>query len=156
MCWASIIWHSAQLGRQIVSSMHQPHFTTKEIPWYSFLFEAERTPGLPNLNRADIQGAYWELNPKPPILRHSAPNMVILRNTIYQPYSLHRTFKSKHMGAGQYHVIHTGEKWLYDCVLFSSPFIYYNDNSSSFFHIPSTLTKSNCCQKHHLSFVKRL
>jgi len=57
---------------RVVSSMHQPHFSTKEIPRYSFLFEDERTPGLPNLDRADIWGAYWELNPKPPILHHSA------------------------------------------------------------------------------------
>ena len=53
-----------------VGSMHQPHFT---IPWYSFLFEAERTPGLLNVDRGDIQGAYGELKLKPPIFHHGAP-----------------------------------------------------------------------------------
>jgi hypothetical protein len=30
----------------VFSSTCQPHFTTKEIPWHSFLLEAEWTPGL--------------------------------------------------------------------------------------------------------------
>jgi len=65
------IWHN--MDGRVVGSMHQPHFTTKEIPWYSFLFEVERTPRLLTVDRGDIQGAYWELKPKPPILCHGAP-----------------------------------------------------------------------------------
>ena len=50
-----VIWHN--MDGRVVSSMHQPHITTKEIPRYSFLFEAERTPRLTNVDRGDIQGA---------------------------------------------------------------------------------------------------
>ena len=35
----------AQLGRWVVSSTRRPHFTPKEIPWYSFLLEASGPQG---------------------------------------------------------------------------------------------------------------
>jgi hypothetical protein len=36
---------------RVVSFTRRPHFTLEEIPWYSFLLEAEWTPGLLNANR---------------------------------------------------------------------------------------------------------
>jgi hypothetical protein len=32
-------------GDKVVSSVHQPPFTAEEDTWYSFLLEAESTPG---------------------------------------------------------------------------------------------------------------
>ena len=37
-----------QLVGKVVRTTRRPHFDPKEIPWYSFLSEAEWTPGLPN------------------------------------------------------------------------------------------------------------
>ena len=48
----SFLWHLVQLGDgKVVSSAHLTHFTPKEIPWYSFLLEAEWTPGLLNADK---------------------------------------------------------------------------------------------------------
>ena len=33
---------------RVFSSTHRPHFTPKEIPWYLYLLQAERTPGILN------------------------------------------------------------------------------------------------------------
>jgi hypothetical protein len=38
------------LDGRVVSSTCRPHFSPKEIPWYSFLLEADWTPGLMNAN----------------------------------------------------------------------------------------------------------
>jgi len=35
----------AQDGGKVVSLMHQPLFTPRKYSWYSFLLEAESTPG---------------------------------------------------------------------------------------------------------------
>jgi hypothetical protein len=35
----------AQEGGKVVSPMHWPAFTSRQHPWYSFLFEAESTKG---------------------------------------------------------------------------------------------------------------
>jgi hypothetical protein len=32
-------------GGKVVSPTHRPHFTYQELSWYSFLLEAESTPG---------------------------------------------------------------------------------------------------------------
>jgi hypothetical protein len=66
-------WHSAQLGQQSC----QPLFTLKGIPWYSFLLEAEWTPGLLNADRSNrsldnFQGPYRESKPKTPVLWNTA------------------------------------------------------------------------------------
>jgi hypothetical protein len=36
---------------RIVSSLGLPHFTRKEIPWYSFMLDVAWTPGLLNTFR---------------------------------------------------------------------------------------------------------
>jgi len=53
------------------------HLTLMEIPWYSFLLEAEWTPGILNVDRRNrllekFQGPYQELNSEPPVSWHSA------------------------------------------------------------------------------------
>jgi hypothetical protein len=65
-----------QDGR-VASSKRRLHFTRKKIPWYSFLLQAEWTPGLLNANRRNrsfenFEGLYWYSNPEPPVLWHSA------------------------------------------------------------------------------------
>ena len=35
----------AQDGSKVVSLTHRPHFTPRKYSWYSFLLEAESTPG---------------------------------------------------------------------------------------------------------------
>jgi hypothetical protein len=51
--WASIL--SFIFGRtrtaEFVSTKRRPHCTSKEIPWCSFLLQAEWTPGLLNADR---------------------------------------------------------------------------------------------------------
>jgi len=44
--WGSdISRHSAHLDGKVVSNTHQPLLPPKKYPWYSFLLEAETTPG---------------------------------------------------------------------------------------------------------------
>jgi len=50
-CWASIL--TSMFGSSTASELSdlragRPHFTSEEIPWYSFLLEAEWTSGLLN------------------------------------------------------------------------------------------------------------
>jgi hypothetical protein len=64
-----------------VSSTRQPHFTPKEISWYTFTLEAEWTPELlsadtRNRSLENFQGPYWELKPEQPILWRSAETCV--------------------------------------------------------------------------------
>jgi hypothetical protein len=61
-----------QDGR-VVGCRRRPHYIPKKISWYSFLLEAERTPGLLNADRRrrlseNFQGPYRESNPDPPVL----------------------------------------------------------------------------------------
>ena len=69
-----------QNGRA-VSSKCRPHFTPKDILWYSFLSEAEWTPGQLNADRRmrtleSFQGTYRESNTEPPVLWRSAFNQL--------------------------------------------------------------------------------
>ena len=69
----SLLWHSAQLRRQSCQSL----FTLKGIPWYSFLLEAEWTPGLLSADRSNrsvdnFQGPYRKSKPKTPLLWSTA------------------------------------------------------------------------------------
>jgi hypothetical protein len=62
---------------RVVSSTRWLHFSFKEIPRYSFVFESDWTPGLRNLDRRNrllenFQGPYWESNLEPLFLWHSA------------------------------------------------------------------------------------
>ena len=62
---------------RFVRSTRRPHFTPKEIPWYSFLIEAEWTLGLLNANRRrraleNFQETYRETKPEPYVLWCSA------------------------------------------------------------------------------------
>jgi len=62
---------------RVVSSMRWLHFSFKEIPRYSFVFEYDWTPGLRNLDRRNrslenFQGPYWESNLEPLFLWPSA------------------------------------------------------------------------------------
>ena len=61
------------LDGRVVGYTRRPHYTPKEIPWYSLLLEAEWTPGLLNADRrrrslGNFQGPYRESNPEPPVL----------------------------------------------------------------------------------------
>jgi hypothetical protein len=78
-CWTSILTltFSRTLMARVVSSTRWQHFTSKEIPRYSFVFEYEWTPGLLNLDKKsrsleNFQGPYWESNPEPLFLWRSA------------------------------------------------------------------------------------
>jgi hypothetical protein len=58
---------------RVVSSTHLPYFVPKEISWYSFLLEYERTPGLLNANRRNkllknFQEPNRVSNPEPEVL----------------------------------------------------------------------------------------
>ena len=58
---------------KVVSSTRQPHFTSKEIPWHSFLLEVEWTQELQNAGRRNrsleyFQGPYRKSNPEPPVV----------------------------------------------------------------------------------------
>jgi len=53
--------------------MRRSHLTLDEIPWYSFLLEAEWTPGLLPAGRSivsleNFRGPYRKSNPEPPVL----------------------------------------------------------------------------------------
>ena len=51
--WGSqISWQSAQEGGKVVSPTHRPPLPTRKYSWYSFLLEAEATPG-PQCDRKD-------------------------------------------------------------------------------------------------------
>jgi len=74
-----------QDGR-VVGCRRRPHYASKKIPWYSFLLEAERTPGLLNADRKrrsreNFQGPYRESNPDPPVL--CAVNLTLRRLMSY-------------------------------------------------------------------------
>jgi hypothetical protein len=61
------------LGGTIDSFTRPRHFTPKKIPWYSFLLEAEWTPGVQNEDRRNrpldiFQKPYRESNTKPSLL----------------------------------------------------------------------------------------
>jgi len=78
-CWTSILTltFSRTLMAKAVSCMRWLHFTSTEIPRCSFVFESEWTPGLLSLDRRsrsleNFQGLYWESNPEPLFLWHSA------------------------------------------------------------------------------------
>ena len=78
-CWTSVLTltFSRTLMARAVSCTRWLHFTSTEIPRYSFVFESEWTPGLLNLDRRNwsfenFQGPYWESNPEPLFLWHSA------------------------------------------------------------------------------------
>jgi len=43
---------AAQDAGKVVSLMHRPNFTLRKYTWYSFLLEAESTPG-PQCDRKD-------------------------------------------------------------------------------------------------------
>jgi hypothetical protein len=50
-CWASIL--TLTFGSSMTAELSdlrtcRPHFTSEEIPWYSFLLEADWTSGLLN------------------------------------------------------------------------------------------------------------
>jgi hypothetical protein len=78
-CWTSILTltFSRTLMARVVSSMRWLHFTYKEIPRYSFVFESEWTQGLLNLDRRsrsleNFQGPNWDSNSEPLFLWRSA------------------------------------------------------------------------------------
>ena len=63
----TLLWHRHNTHGTAVSYTHRPHFTPKEIPWYSFLLQAEWPAGLPNAARRNrslenFQGPYLESN----------------------------------------------------------------------------------------------
>ena len=68
--WGSqISWQSAQEGGKVVSPTHRPPLPTRKYSWYSFLLEAEATPG-PQCDRKDyvnekFQWHHPESNPRP-------------------------------------------------------------------------------------------
>jgi len=60
---------SAYQGSKVVSPMHRPSLLSRIYSWYSFLLEAESTPG-PKCGRKDyvnesFQGHHRESNPRP-------------------------------------------------------------------------------------------
>ena len=62
--------------RRTVSCTRRPIFTPKKIPWYSFLLQAEWTPGLLNADRRitsleHFHGSHREPNTEPPVLWRS-------------------------------------------------------------------------------------
>jgi hypothetical protein len=68
--WGSqISWQSAHEGGKVVSPTHRPPFPPRKYSWYSFLLEAESTPG-PWCGRKDYvneksQRHHRESNPRP-------------------------------------------------------------------------------------------
>ena len=68
--WGSqISRQSAHEGGKVVSPMHRPLFTPRKYSWYSFLLEAESTPG-PQCGQKDyvnekFQWHHRESNPRP-------------------------------------------------------------------------------------------
>jgi len=61
-CWASV--HLTQLG-QHSCQLYMPAALYPQIPWYSFLLEAEWTPWLNNAEKENrslenFQGTYWD------------------------------------------------------------------------------------------------
>ena len=63
-----------------------PH--PQEIPWYSFLLQAEWAPGILNEDRRirlleNVQGPYKESNSEPPVMRRGASiNCATARHTL--------------------------------------------------------------------------
>jgi hypothetical protein len=53
---------TAQDGGKVVSLTHRPLFTPRKYSWYSFLLEAESTPG-PQCDRKDFMSMKIPLTP---------------------------------------------------------------------------------------------
>jgi hypothetical protein len=71
---------------------HRPHFTLKEIPWYSFLLEAEWTAGLLNADRRNrllenLHAPYRESNPELPFLWRGASTNSARPKFVFTPYN---------------------------------------------------------------------
>ena len=80
--------HSAQLGRQSCQLYAPAAFYLQGIPWYSFLLEAEWTPGLLNADGGNrslykFKGPCLESNPEPPVLWRSVSNNCAARPTVF-------------------------------------------------------------------------
>jgi hypothetical protein len=65
----TIVFHAERRMQPVL----QPHFTLKEIIWYSFLLAAEWTPGpvvadRTNRSLENFQERYRELKAEPPVL----------------------------------------------------------------------------------------
>jgi hypothetical protein len=66
-------FHTLTFGTTRTAKLSVLRAGLEEIPWYSFLFETEWTPGRMyadrrNRPRANFKGPYRESNPEPPIL----------------------------------------------------------------------------------------
>ena len=78
-CWVSTLYFDIphSWDDRVVGSTRQPHFTPKEIPWYSFVLEAEWIPEPLTANRRNtafenFQRPCRETNPEPPqVLNHA-------------------------------------------------------------------------------------
>jgi len=68
-----ISWQSAHECGKVVSPTHRPLLLPRRYRWYSFLLEAESTPGL-QCDRKDYvnEKFQWQLNPRPSGLYRSA------------------------------------------------------------------------------------
>jgi len=71
------------LDGRVVSSMHQPHLTTQGIPWYSFLFEAEKDPRATECGQRGHPTSVLGTEPESSNVPSQCPNLVISHNTIY-------------------------------------------------------------------------
>ena len=63
--WGSqISRQSAHEGGKVVSPRHRPPLPPSKYSWYSFLLEAESTPGPEGLHQWKIPVIPWEIEPK--------------------------------------------------------------------------------------------
>ena len=82
-CWASILTSTFGTTRtaELIASRVGRNLSPKNIPWYSFLLEAEWTPRLLNADKRmstleNFQGTYRESKSEPPVLWRSACNQL--------------------------------------------------------------------------------
>ena len=67
--WVSqISRQSAHEGGKVVSSTQRPPLSPRKYSWYSFLLEAESTPGSEGLLHEKFQWRHRESNPRPSCL----------------------------------------------------------------------------------------
>jgi hypothetical protein len=99
-----------------------------------------------NVDRGDIQGAYWELKPKPPIFHPGAPTRSYYITQFTNHFLFTVPLRQSTLGVAVPCNTHREEVTLQIVYCFLHHlYTLLTTTHHNFFHIPFTLTKSNFC-----------